>query len=187
MGKSILSKEINSMKYLLGYKRGVVISEQQGSKFGNPNQFSTNLFDPKTQAPNTQTTADISNEVQRQKGAAAQIYRDFQTNNVQQSPATPAPATPASNVNPVDLIKQIQTILKTKYGTNLGTSGPNKDGIDGIWGKNTQTALEAAIAKVNTPAAAPVTPPVTAPAPVPAPANTFSSTNPANQVPNSIK
>ena len=73
MKKSILIEELNSMKYLLGYKRGMVISEQ---------------------------------------------------------------------VNPIDIIKQIQTAIITKLGPILGKSGPNKDGVDGVWGNITQTAVE---------------------------------------------
>lgn len=181
MKKEILSEELNAMKYLLGYKRGVVISEQQAPQFGNPNQFSTNPFAPKTQATNTQTAADIYSEFQRQQGPAAQIYKDFQAKYGQQVPATPAtpvPATPAAapvvaapttgttaapttaaapatNLSVPDLIKQVQTVLKTKFKANLGTSGPNKDGVDGVWGKNTQAALESAIKTL--PAAAPTT------------------------------
>jgi len=44
--------------------------------------------------------------------------------------------------NTADLIKQIQTVLKNKYNANLGTSGPNKDGVDGVWGPKTLAALE---------------------------------------------
>lgn len=73
MKKSILIEELNSMKYLLGYKRGVVISEQ---------------------------------------------------------------------VNPIDIIKQIQTAIITKLGPILGKSGTNGDGVDGVWGNMTQTAVE---------------------------------------------
>lgn len=180
MKKEILSEELNAMKYLLGYKRGVVISEQQAPQFGNPNQFSTNPFAPKTQATNTQTAADIYSEFQRQQGPAAQIYKDFQAKYGQQVPATgtTVPATPAAapvvaapttgttaapttaaapatNLSVPDLIKQVQTVLKTKFKANLGTSGPNKDGVDGVWGKNTQAALESAIKTL--PAAAPTT------------------------------
>ena len=42
-------------------------------------------------------------------------------------------------------IMKIQTLLKTKYNANLGTSGPNKDGIDGILGQNTLTSLSNAM------------------------------------------
>jgi len=85
MEKSILTEEINNIRFLFGYKPGKLISEQ---------------------------------------------------------------ATPVSTV---DLIKQIQTLLITNYGAKLGASGPNKDGVDGVWGKNTQTALENAIKTIGTP------------------------------------
>lgn len=38
-------------------------------------------------------------------------------------------------------VSQIQTYLKGK-GYNLGTGGPNKDGVDGIWGKLTRDAIK---------------------------------------------
>jgi hypothetical protein len=106
MDKSILTEEINNMRFLFGYKPGKLISEQE----------------------------------------------------------TP--------VTTVDLIKQIQTLLKNNYGAkNLGTSGPNKDGIDGVWGKNTQTELENAIKTIETAAPAPAAAaPSPSPSPAPAPA-----------------
>ena len=127
MKNIILSEELNSMKYLLGYKRGVVISEQA--------------------VGTVQPTAAATTQ--------------------------PAPAT-AAPTNTVDLIKQIQTILKTKYNANLGTTGPNKDGIDGMWGKNTQAALETALKSVQA-APAPATT-TTAPA-----AATTTTAAPATQ------
>ena len=79
--KKSVNEELNTMKYLLGYQRGRVISEQDAA---------------------TQST-----------------------------------------VTPKDLIKQIQTVLKTKYNANLGNYGV--DGVDGKWGNLTQTALENAL------------------------------------------
>ena len=38
-------------------------------------------------------------------------------------------------------VSQIQTFLKGK-GHNLGNSGPNKDGVDGVWGKRTRDAVK---------------------------------------------
>ena len=38
-------------------------------------------------------------------------------------------------------VSQIQTYLKGK-GHNLGTAGPNKDGVDGVWGKLTRDAIK---------------------------------------------
>ena len=54
---------------------------------------------------------------------------------------TTAPAAPAASAAPVatveDLIKQVQTILNTKYGAKLT--------VDGKWGTLTQTAFENAL------------------------------------------
>jgi hypothetical protein len=38
-------------------------------------------------------------------------------------------------------VSQIQTYLKTK-GYDLGVTGPNKDGVDGLWGKKTRDAVK---------------------------------------------
>jgi peptidoglycan hydrolase-like protein with peptidoglycan-binding domain len=38
-------------------------------------------------------------------------------------------------------VTELQTILKNKYKANLGTYGDNKDGVDGIFGTITETAL----------------------------------------------
>jgi hypothetical protein len=110
----LVNEELNKMKYLLGYQKGKVISEQ---------------------ALVSSTTPPAA------------------------APATQTPAAPAATVE--DVVKQIQTVLKTKYKANLGTSGPNKDGVDGKWGNLTQTAFEAAAKSkptgTVTPAAAPTT------------------------------
>jgi hypothetical protein len=102
----LVNEELNKMKYLLGYQKGKVISEQA--------------------QPST-------------------------------TPAAAPAAAPAATTE--DVIKQIQTVLKTKYKANLGNSGPNKDGVDGKWGNLTQTAFEAAVKSkptgTATPAAAP--------------------------------
>jgi hypothetical protein len=197
MKKEILSEEINAMKYLLGYKRGVVISEQQ---FGNE-KFN---FNPNTGAVQggginytpTSTADMLKNAQATVAGAttpatgtpAAQQKFNFNPNpnlnlnpesaiKLQQptpqelakavasaAPATAAPATaaptpaaPATNLSMPDLIKQIQTILKTKFNATLGNTGPNKDGIDGVWGKNSQTAFENALKTLPAAAAAPTT------------------------------
>ena len=89
--KNLINEDIQTMKYLFGYKPGKVLSEQ-------------------ALAP-------------------------------QNTGGAPAGVTAAAT--PEEVIKQIQTILKTKYKQNLGTAGPNKDGIDGKWGNLTQTAFEA--------------------------------------------
>jgi hypothetical protein len=187
MKKEILSEEINAIKYLLGYKRGVVISEQQAPQLGSiqpSNKSTANMFKDSLAATqglgtNNKSPQDIYNDFQKQNSPTAQIYQDFQSKYGQQAqvpatgtpaaaapatgtPAAAAPATgtpaaaaPATNLSVPDLIKQVQTVLKTKFKANLGTSGPNKDGVDGVWGKNTQAALESAIKTL--PAAAPTT------------------------------
>jgi hypothetical protein len=132
MKKEILSEELNAMKYLLGYKRGVVISEQQAPATGTPvpatPATAPSTAAPVVAAPTTGTTA---------------------------APTTAA--APATNLSVPDLIKQIQTILITKFKATLGNTGPNKDGVDGVWGKNTQAALESAIKTLPAAVAAPTT------------------------------
>ena len=136
MEKSILSEELNAMKYLLGYKRGVVISEQVVSTTGTT--AAPVVAAPVVAAPTTGTTA-------------APVVA-APTTGTTAAPTTAA--APATNVSMPDLIKQIQTILKTKFNATLGTSGPNKDGIDGVWGKNSQTAFENALKTLSTQPAA---------------------------------
>jgi hypothetical protein len=41
-----------------------------------------------------------------------------------------------------DQVMQVQKKLKDCFNAYLGTSGPNKDGVDGIAGKNTKNAIE---------------------------------------------
>jgi len=90
--KNSVNEELNKMKYMLGYQRGRVISEQDAAQ---------------TQQAATQPAA-----------------------------------------TPKDLIRQIQTVLKTKYNANLGKFGAKGDGIDEKWGNLTQTALENALKSI---------------------------------------
>jgi hypothetical protein len=83
--KNLVNEELNKMKYMLGYQRGRVISEQDADQ-------------------------------------------------------------PAAT--PKDLIRQIQTVLKTKYNANLGKFGAKGDGIDEKWGNLTQTALDNALKSI---------------------------------------
>ena len=46
------------------------------------------------------------------------------------------------------MIRQIQTVLKTKYNANLGKFGAKGDGIDEKWGNLTQTALDNALKSI---------------------------------------
>jgi len=61
------------------------------------------------------------------------------------APATAAPATPEVSLSYEDTVKKLQNLLITKYNAKLGTSGPNKDGVDGKIGKSTLDAIGDAI------------------------------------------
>ena len=116
--KNVILEEIENMKYLLGYKRGVVISEQQQTTYGNEYITGANpsvnpaqipqlgTIQPSNQSPadmfknaqavaagltttNNQSSQDIANELERQQGAAYKGFKDFQANN---QPQTPSPA-----------------------------------------------------------------------------------------------
>jgi murein DD-endopeptidase MepM/ murein hydrolase activator NlpD len=71
-----------------------------------------------------------------------------------------------------EVIKQ-QTMLKAK-GYNLGTFGPNKDGIDGVMGKFTRDALDAYQKGI------PPNKVVSPPSPAPSPATTNGDILPVN-------
>jgi hypothetical protein len=167
MEKSILSEELNAMKYLLGYKRGVVISEQAAPTTGTT---AAPAAAPATPAPATQQKFNFNPNpnITPESGInlKMQTPQDLAKGVASATPAAaPATAAPATNLSMPDLIKQIQTILKTKFNATLGTSGPNKDGIDGVWGKNSQTAFENALKTLSTqPAAAAPTSGTPAPA-----------------------
>jgi hypothetical protein len=105
--KNLVNEELNKMKYMLGYQRGRVISEQDAAQ---PQPAATQQAQP----------------------AATQ----------QAQPAATQQATPK------DLIRQIQTVLKTKYNANLGKFGLKGDGIDEKWGNLTQTALDNALKSI---------------------------------------
>jgi hypothetical protein len=102
--KNLVNEELNKMKYIFGYQRGRVISEQ-----------------------------DAAQTQQAQPAATQQA-------------ATQQAAT--QQATPKDLIRQIQTVLKTKYNANLGKFGAKGDGIDEKWGNLTQTALENAMKSI---------------------------------------
>ena len=76
----------------------------------------------------------------------------------QATPVVPASSTVPTAATTMDrktLVTKIQDILKTKYNANLGTAGPNQDGVDGNLGPKTLAALTTAMANKSkaTPAA----------------------------------
>ena len=87
-------------------------------------------------------------------------------------------AAPAAPTDDKSKIMAIQTALKTKYKSDLGTSGPNKDGIDGTLGPKTLAALSTVMkskAASKAPAAAGTTPPASGATGTAAPAATTTA------------
>ena len=99
----------------------------------------------------------------------------------QATPVVPASSTVPTAATTMDrktLVTKIQDILKTKYNANLGTAGPNQDGVDGNLGPKTLAALTTAMANKSkaTPAAPAATTTTATPA---APAATTTTATPA--------
>ena len=106
----LIKEELNTMKYLLGYQRGKVISEQSAA--------------PASQTPSTVEEA----------------------------------------------IKQLQTLLNTKYGAKLN--------VDGKWGNLSQAALDAAVKSKSTGTPAAGTTTTTASPTTPAAGTTTTTASP---------
>ena len=115
--KNLVNEELNKMKYMLGYQRGRVISEQDAAQ------------------PQPAATQPAATQPAATQPAATQ-------------PASTQPASTQPASTPKDLIRQIQTVLKTKYNANLGKFGSKGDGIDEKWGNLTQTALDNALKSI---------------------------------------
>jgi len=149
--KKVILEEIENMKYLLGYKRGVVISEQDVDNDVNP-KLTASAEQPATAAPTTAapTTA---------------------------APTTAAPATGTETPNPTikmgvenPRVKYLQELLNYKFQSGLtpdGKYGPKT--ADAIY-KNIVAISKTQLKPVSTlgdvkpvvqqPAAAPVAAPV---------------------------
>ena len=100
----------------------------------------------------------------------------------QAAPVVPASSTVPTAATTMDrktLVTKIQDILKTKYNANLGTAGPNQDGVDGNLGPKTLAALTTAMA--NKSKATPAAPAATTTTATPAsPAATTTTATPAS-------
>ena len=100
----------------------------------------------------------------------------------QATPVVPASSTVPTAATTMDrktLVTKIQDILKTKYNANLGTAGPNQDGVDGNLGPKTLAALTTAMA--NKSKATPAAPAATTTTATPAsPAATTTTATPAS-------
>ena len=124
MEKTILLEEINGMKYLLGYKRGVVISEQTPPVV---NQDEDNSLNPKIVA---------GTEQQSTTTPPASV-----TPPVSTTPSTP-PTVTTINVgvkNPS--ITELQNSLNTKFQSGLTT--------DGMYGPKTASSILTVLQKLT--------------------------------------
>ena len=144
MNKKIIIEDITRMKNLFVYKPGKVISEQITT---TPEQQAI-IDKGKKYAATTPVTP------------AAPVTPATPVVPAATTPATPvvpAATTPGNNPMANTPIGLIQTKLVNDYKLNIGTSGVNKDGVDGKWGNLTQTAFNQAkaIKTKSTPAVAP--------------------------------
>jgi hypothetical protein len=167
--KKVILEEIENMKYLLGYKRGVVISEQaQGEKDDLIDKYSSksiaNQIDSGDFANLNPAAADAI------KNAQNMVVGLTNTNNQPQIPSpaaatgtqaasttTPAPAasttTPApaatTPVTPIKIgvsypkIEELQRTLNTKFQSTLTP--------DGKYGPKTSASILAALQKLPAP------------------------------------
>jgi hypothetical protein len=160
--KKVILEEIENMKYLLGYKRGVVISEQE-TKTMAANIDSGNLanIDPKL--------ADVIKQSQNMLGGQS-VLPNVTTGTpttgapttgtpatgapvtgapATGTPATGAPTTQAAPVTPINIgvkypsIEVLQNLLKTKFQADLTS--------DGKYGPKTSASILAALQKLPAP------------------------------------
>ena len=114
--EKLVIEELSRMKSLFGYERGRVISEQVVP--GTPNYgFTATTTTPAVPIP--QAPAPVTPAVPATKAPKAPV----------------TPVTRKADPKVIELQKQIKASLPN---FNLGTSGPNKDGIDGLMGPKTK-------------------------------------------------
>jgi len=132
----LVNKELQSMKFLLGYQRGKVISEQANDSAVTPQDLIKQI----QSVLKTKYNANLGTTGPNKDGI------DGKWGNLTQTAFENAVG--GASAKTENLIKQIQTVLKTRYNADIGTTGPNRDGIDGKWGNLTQTAFENAIKRI---------------------------------------
>jgi hypothetical protein len=185
---NLINEDVQTIKYLFGYRRGKVVSEQHQPKNFSAGQIvnakrdidgkmyqitimraEPNFMYGTVKGPGDYGGTSLANgqNLELYSDAPGVIHGNTQLGHftVVSDPSQTAGTTgvvgasaAAGGTAPVEVIKKIQTILKTKYGANLGTSGPNKDGVDGKWGKLTQTAFENAVKNIKPAAQGTTTP-----------------------------
>jgi murein L,D-transpeptidase YcbB/YkuD len=160
--KKVILEEIENMKYLLGYKRGVVISEQEVEKDDMIDKYSSKSISNSINSGNygnlDPKVADVIKQAQNALGGQSVL-----TNPTTGAPTTGAPAagaqaagaqaagatTPPASTAPVTPIKigvkypdieTLQNLLKTKFQADLTP--------DGKYGPKTAASVLAALQKL---------------------------------------
>ena len=126
--KKVILEEIENMKYLLGYKRGVVISEQEVQPIVN--QDNDNNLDPKVVVG---TTPPAAGTTQPAAGTTQPVA------------GTPPPSTPSTPIKigvKYPSIVELQNSLNTKFQSGLTP--------DGKYGPKTASSVLAALSKTST-------------------------------------
>jgi peptidoglycan hydrolase-like protein with peptidoglycan-binding domain len=157
--KKIILEEIENMKYLLGYKRGVVISEQsQGEKDDLIDKYSSksisNQIDLGNSANLDPKAAEAIKQAQNALGGQSVLTNPAagSTTPTTGAPATGTPTTPApaaaTPATPIKIgvkypsIEELQNTLNTKFQSGLTP--------DGKYGPKTAASVLAALQKVPT-------------------------------------
>jgi len=161
--KKVILEEIENMKYLLGYKRGVVISEQTPGA----TQVDDSEIDPKVVSANIDSgnygnldpaAADAIKKAQNALGGQSVLTNQQSTGAPAAGSTTPTTATPAAGattppasttpVTPIKIgvkytdIETLQNLLKTKFQSVLTP--------DGKYGPKTAASVLAALQKAQT-------------------------------------
>ena len=159
--KKVILEEIENMKYLLGYKRGVVISEQaQGEKDDLIDKYSSksiaNQIDSGDFANLNPAAADAIRQVQNMVGGQSLLPNTSTGAPATGAPATGAPATgapttgaPAAATTPVTPIKigvEYPDIEKLQISLNTKNQAGLKE--DGKYGPKTSASVLAALQKL---------------------------------------
>jgi hypothetical protein len=135
MKELILSEEINSIKYLLGYNRGLVISEQQTvSASGTTPSGTVNITGTTASGTTPSGTVNIT-------GATTT------------GTTVTTPATPIKIGFKYPSITELQNTLKTKFKSNLVP--------DGLYGPKTAASILSALQNLPKPAVSDASPEVT--------------------------
>jgi hypothetical protein len=165
--KKVILEEIENMKYLLGYKRGVVISEQEVEKDDLIDKYSSksisNQIDSGNFANLDPAAADAIKKAQNALGGQSVLTNPTTAGapaagaTTTGAPSTEAPATGASAtgaptstapVTPIKIgvrypdIETLQNLLKTKFQADLIP--------DGKYGPKTAASVLAALQKAQT-------------------------------------